>query len=185
WQQLQAFTAQRNLPIASLIMFKPAFASMTLTVVETKRLKLGRGVDGHFFGKASRSGKPMGTLESVNQQLSFLDQLNEVDADKLLTATMRELNALPNNAAAVRSAWRNGDMPAHDKLVGAKMRAQAPDLYQALVSDRNQKWLLKIEAMLHTPELEYLLLDAMHLAGPDSLLRMLEQKGFTVSPYKI
>jgi hypothetical protein len=63
------------------------------------------------------------------------------------------------------------------------MREQTPDIYEALLVERNKAWLMKIEAMLQTPELEYVLVGALHLAGPDSLLSMLRQRGYSVSAY--
>jgi uncharacterized protein YbaP (TraB family) len=183
WQKLQAFTAERNIPPATLMMFKPAFTALTLTVLEAKRLGLGQGVDGYFYRWATRSGKPVAFLETLEQQLGFLDSLNQIDPDALISGTLVELETMPEIFRQAVAAWRKGDMAQIDRLMGAKMREQTPDIYEALLVERNKAWLMKIEAMLQTPELEYVLVGALHLAGPDSLLSMLRQRGYSVSAY--
>lgn len=185
WQALQSFSAKRQLPVMTMLMFQPAFAVATLTVAETKRLKLGRGVDAHFLSRARASGKPVELLESPDQQLALLSQLNNIDPDKLINATLTELEAMGDKAEPVVAAWRKGDMAEFDRLMGKKLRAQAPELHKALVSARNRAWLSDLQNMLATPELEFLVLDALHLSGPDNLLQLLRDKGYKVSVYEL
>lgn len=184
WQALQSFSAKRQLPAMTMLMFKPAFAVATLTVTETKRLNLGRGVDAHFLARARASGKAVGLLESADRQLALLSQLNSIDPDKLIAATLSELEAMEDKADPVASAWRRGDMAEFDRLMGKKLRAQAPELHKTLVGARNQAWLKDLQTMLTTAELEFLVLDALHLSGPDNLLQLLRDKGYKVSVYE-
>jgi uncharacterized protein len=182
WEALREFSGERSLPSTSLIMFQPAFAVMTLSVLEGRRLGLGRGPDGYFYSRAHRTGKPVGYLESVEQQLVFLNRLNELDPDTLVTVTLNELSAMKEQSGPVVKAWRRGDMDTLDKLTGAKMRAEAPELYRSLVTERNEKWLGQIAAMLETSDLDYVVIDAMHLSGPGNLLELLIGQGFSVRP---
>ncbi|MDQ2077076.1 TraB/GumN family protein [Marinimicrobium sp. ABcell2] len=182
WEALREFSGERSLPSNSLIMFRPAFAVMTLSVLEGRRLGLGRGPDGYFYSRAHRTGKPVGYLESVDQQLLFLGRLNELDPDTLVTATLNELSTMEDQSEQVVNAWRRGDMAALDQLTGAKLRAESPELYRSLVTDRNEQWVDQIAAMLKTPDLDYVVLDAMHLSGPGNLLELLKAQGFSVRP---
>lgn len=185
WQALQSFSARRQLPVMSMLMFKPAFAVATLTVAETRSLNLGRGVDAHFLARARASGKAVGLLESPDRQLALLSQLNNINPDKLITATLTELEAMEDKAEPVASAWRRGDMAEFDRLMGQKLRAQAPELHKTLVSARNRLWLNDLQTMLTTAELEFLVLDALHLSGPENLLQLLRDKGYKVSVYEL
>ncbi len=185
WQALQSFSAKRQLPAMTMLMFKPAFAVATLTVAETQRLSLGRGVDAHFLARARASGKPVGLLESPDRQLALLDQLNHINPDKLIAATLTELEAMEDKAKPVASAWRRGDMAEFDRLMGKKLRAQAPELHKTLVGARNRAWLNDLQTMLTTAELEFMVLDALHLSGPDNLLQLLRDKGYKVSVYEL
>lgn len=180
WQSLRTFSSERDLPSTSLIMFQPSFAVMTLSVLEMRRLGLGRGPDGYYYRRAQRTGKPVGYLETVDQQLVFLNRLNKLDADTLVSTTLNELSTMEAQSGYVVRAWRQGDMAALDRLIGAKIRAESPELYRSLVTERNQQWLEQIIAMLEQPELDYVLVDAMHLSGPGNLLELLEERGLQV-----
>ncbi|MGI9319570.1 MAG: TraB/GumN family protein, partial [bacterium] len=71
YAELEAFCATRGIPASSLMMFKPGMVSMSLTMLELRRLGLmGAGVDAHFNSRARQDGKTIGKLETVEQQLS-------------------------------------------------------------------------------------------------------------------
>lgn len=185
WQELEKFAKARGVPMFSLLMFKPAFAGFTLTVLETKRLELANGVDAHYFYRATNNDKPIATLESVEQQLGFLQRINEMDANVLMTSMLEELTDLSATLDKATRSWRAGDMQQLDQLKGNKMRTRAPALYQALVVNRSKAWLPQFKTMLKSPEIEYVLVDAVHLAGPNNLLQMLKAEGYSVKPYAL
>lgn len=60
------------------------------------------------------------------------------------------------------------------------MQTAYPEIYQTVLVSRNKKWIPKIETMLSTPETELVLADTLHLAGDDSLLSLLQAKGYIV-----
>ena len=51
---------------------------------------------------------------------------------------------------------------------------------RVLLKDRNVAWLPQIERLFTTPEVELVMVGTGHLVGPDSVLKMLENKGYTV-----
>jgi uncharacterized protein YbaP (TraB family) len=53
-----------------------------------------------------------------------------------------------------------------------------------IVTDRNNKWMQKIEAMFATPEKEMVLVGSLHLVGDDGLLKQLRKKGYKIKPVK-
>ena len=57
-------------------------------------------------------------------------------------------------------------------------------MYKSLIADRNDAWLPKIEAMLKTREVEFVLVGALHLAGDDGLLSQLATRGYKVRQYE-
>ena len=52
--------------------------------------------------------------------------------------------------------------------------------YDRLLTNRNAKWVPQIEAMLDAPGTKLVAVGAGHLAGPDSVIKMLRDKGYTV-----
>ena len=70
--------------------------------------------------------------------------------------------------------WLRGDRSL-DELGDADMRARYPDLYAPLIRDRNAAWLPRIEEMLSRPGARFVAVGCGHLAGPDSIVVLLEQ----------
>jgi uncharacterized protein len=184
WQALEKFAQERRVPVFSLFMFKPAFASFTLTLMETKRLEFTNGVDAHYFYRARRAGKPVIALESIDQQIRFLQVANDADADALIKATLEELKNLSATTQQATQSWRKGDMEKLDEIKGKKLRTQAPGLYSELVVKRNKSWLSAFAGMLKSEDVEMVLVDSMHFTGPDNLLELFAAEGYTVKRYQ-
>ena len=55
------------------------------------------------------------------------------------------------------------------------------EFYDALFLNRNTNWVPQIEAMLDEPGNVLIAVGAGHLAGPDSVITMLESKGHTLT----
>ncbi|MFQ3190047.1 MAG: hypothetical protein ACI936_001177 [Paraglaciecola sp.] len=53
-------------------------------------------------------------------------------------------------------------------------------MYQDLLVTRNINWLPKIVNMLSDQPIEFVLVGALHLAGPDSVLAKLKAKGYKI-----
>ena len=56
----------------------------------------------------------------------------------------------------------------------------APEVYQSLLVDRNRRWVPKIEACVQTRRC-FVVVGAAHLVGPDGLVALLTQRGYTVA----
>ena len=55
-----------------------------------------------------------------------------------------------------------------------------PEVYQAVYSDRNVKWLPQIESYLGQEENYLVIVGVGHLVGDDGLVKLLTDKGHTV-----
>jgi uncharacterized protein YbaP (TraB family) len=58
-----------------------------------------------------------------------------------------------------------------------QLRTNSPDTYRMMFTDRNGRWADWIAARMQTPGTVFLAVGAGHLAGKDSLLVRLAQKG--------
>ena len=85
----------------------------------------------------------------------------------------------------MKQAWRRGNL-AQLKAVGiTPFKNEFPDIYQTLIVDRNNAWLPKIEAMVKSREVEFVLVGALHLAGDDGLLALLVARGYRVRQLQV
>jgi uncharacterized protein YbaP (TraB family) len=91
-----------------------------------------------------------------------------VDANPMdsLTRTMVELQA----------AWKRGDQSVFVRMLD-QLRTNSPDTYRMMFTDRNGRWADWIAARMQTPGTVFVAVGAGHLAGKDSLLVRLAQKG--------
>ena len=87
---------------------------------------------------------------------------------------------MPETIGQLRSTWLAGDMPGMAAVAIEPFKADYPVIYQDLLVTRNNNWLPKIESMLKDDAVELILVGALHLAGPDSLLNTLAAKGYKV-----
>ena len=58
-----------------------------------------------------------------------------------------------------------------------------PELFQALVVSRNQKWIPQIEQALQQPEPAFIVVGALHLLGKEGLVAALQDKGYSVEQW--
>lgn len=178
---LSQYCASVDLPIENILPFKPAMATLIMTFYELNRLGMAEsGVDAHYHQRAKRDGKPLGQLETAQQQLEFITSMGLGQEDELILSTVRDMQELPVMMAQLKTAWRRGDRRQLIELGIAPMRDEFPALYDSLLLDRNRAWLPQIEAMMASPQTELVLVGALHLVGEDGLLQQLAQRGYTI-----
>ena len=81
--------------------------------------------------------------------------------------------------AVRRHAWRRGDEATLAKLL-AEGFEEYPDLYRPLTTDRNRRWVPKIEALLDDRDDYLIVVGTLHLVGRDSVLELLKKQGYRV-----
>jgi len=182
---LQQFFTMRSIPMDRIIGFKPGMVSMMMTVVELQRLGLvGVGVDAYYSAKSIDDRKPLGQLETVESQIAFIANMGAGQVDEMLIYTLADIERLPDLMKSMKHAWRQGNM-AQLKAIGiTPFKKEFPEIYQSLLVDRNNAWLPKIEAMIKSREVEFVLVGALHLAGDDGLLSQLAARGYQVRQYE-
>ena len=183
YESLTSFLSDRRLPTNIMDFYKPGLAMSFLTIFELQRLGMaGIGVDKYYSDKAASENKKTEGLESIDQQLSFLEAIGEAEPDALLQHTFNEMNKLEKVLVDIKRDWRRGVFTKTLDKFMQEMKVQTPDLYVKLLKDRNQAWVPQVEALMATPATEFVMVGVAHLAGDDSLLDMLESLGYTIEP---
>ncbi len=181
YQKLVEYVATTGLMMEALNQFTAPMVVITLTMAELQKLGMAdTGVDNFFHSRAVQDGKRLQGLESVDLQLDIIANMGKGLEDEMLLSTLDELRDLPRMMNAMKSAWRRGDMKNLEDTAIAPMREQFPALYQSLLVERNDSWIPKIEALLKTPETEFILVGALHLAAREGVITRLLERGYTV-----
>ncbi|MCU0729614.1 MAG: TraB/GumN family protein [Sphingopyxis sp.] len=123
--------------------------------------------------------RPVRGLETAREQLAIFDNLPPATQDAMLAATVRDMPNSNRRLQRLVTAWSTGDVDVLASIVDDEV-AQLPVVHQRLVIDRNRAWANKIAAQMAVPGNVLVAVGAGHLAGPDSLLTMLEQRGVRV-----
>ncbi|MCV2403195.1 TraB/GumN family protein [Marinomonas sp. C2222] len=179
---LKKYLDSRNIPLANVESFTPSFLATYLSLIELEHLGFtNQGVDEFYAQKANQDSKSIAWLEEIDEQINFLVELEQLDHDFVMKFGLMELNKISELIDSIRTDWRSGDMEALAKMGITELLNDYPSIYRSLLSDRNHNWLPQIENMLTDDTIEFVLVGALHLAGPDSVLTLLENKGYTVS----
>ena len=178
---LEKFMTDRDMAFDPILKFKPGMLVMMLTVIEMKRLNVaGIGVDQFYLNKGLKDAKKFAFLEDVDDQLSFIVDMGKDNPDELIEYTLRDINQLAQQLAAIKKAWRTGDNIELKKVALTSWKSGFPELYNTMMVKRNNKWIPKIERMLQTKEIEFVMFGALHMVGDDGVLKLLKQRGYTI-----
>jgi len=162
--------------------FTPAFAAMTLVVLEMQKLGLEpeHGLDKHFFARARKEEKQIVPLETVDFQIDLLTEFTKAEGEPLMKATLKELETMKNDLTDLLNAWETGDAKKLEKLMNEAM-ADEPVIYKRLLTDRNRNWLPKIEEFLRGDKNTIVIVGAGHLVGKEGVVELLRKKGLKVT----
>ena len=177
----EAFCKERNYPIEQYQSFRPWMFAMTMTMSEMARIgaDANNGVDYFFNEKARKDQKMVGNLETVDQQIGFLTMIDTIMSNEQIAETIDELTQINTLWPEILNAWRKGDELKIEELNLIELR-KYPKLYQALIVDRNRKWISNIEGYLGSSLNTMVIVGVAHLVGNNSVVDLLRKKGYKV-----
>jgi uncharacterized protein len=162
--------------------FQPWMAAMTLALIEITKLGFdpSQGVDKHFHTRAKADARQIVALESAESQINLLAGMSRQEQELLMKETLEDIGRFKTMFDDVIEAWRTGDALKLDQLISENLRS-VPALHKKLLMDRNEQWLPKIESMLKGGQNAFVVVGAAHLVGTNSVVELLQKKGFKVT----
>lgn len=154
-----------------------------LSIAGLQFIKLGfepeYGVDAYFYNQAVQTDKTILSLETIEEQLGFFDTLSAPIQADLVEQTMLELDTFEESMDSMIAAWKAGDVAALERLT-LEGFADFPEVYDAILVQRNQNWIPDIESFINQSEDYLVIVGAAHLVGPDNVIQLLQDKGYSV-----
>jgi uncharacterized protein YbaP (TraB family) len=147
---------------------------------EAMDLRQDEGVETKLKQRFAAAGKPIGQLETNEEQLRFFDLLPETAQQSLLLGALESPAAVKKQFDVMLGAWSRGDVAAIARSFNAEM-AGSPALADLLLKRRNNNWTRWIEGRMDQPGTAMIAVGAGHLAGADSVQSMLEKRGLQVT----
>lgn len=179
-RQLADYCKKNNIPLEQITRFKPAFAAVMLTTTQLQAQgATSPGVDAYLQDEAKKAGKKVAGLETMQQHLAVLNELNNSGAETLIKSTMDDLTDSSEDFHSMRKAWRSGDLQQLEHLYLDDLKSY-PAIYQSLIVKRNNAWVKQlVQARYQTPV--FVVVGALHLAGNDGLIKQLAQQGYQIT----
>lgn len=169
---------------AMLEPMRPWLVSMTLSVLPM--LKAGyspnSGIDMALLAQTKTTKKQVKGFETLEDQVHLVADVPEAEQ---LTMLHKELTELEKSAAETNelvAAWERGDVEKIGAIDNEELATKYPAVYKRMVVDRNARWAETLNGVLKDPGTGtvFVAVGAAHLAGPDSVIQMLEKDGWKV-----
>ncbi|MEL6258963.1 MAG: TraB/GumN family protein [Pseudomonadota bacterium] len=170
-------------PIASFNPQKPWLAGLNLQSMFAiaRGYETDAGVEVVLTKDAEAAGKPLRFLEGVAEQIGILAGIPEDDQIAFLVASAISIEDEPEALDLLVAEWAEGDIDALSAMVADVDAFGAQEVYDALLTTRNENWTGQVEALLDDEAGTFLIaVGAAHLVGPDSLPAMLRARGYEV-----
>lgn len=171
-----------GLSAAQLDPMRPWLASLSLAAAPLRRAGYdpASGIDPVLRTDALVAGMTITGLETLDQQVRLLAGFPE---EGQLAYLLRSLDDFDDGATQLErlvEAWLAGNVLAIEQIGLRPIREAGERVYQALLVERNRAWADCISLILDGTGTAFIAVGALHLAGEDSVQRILENRGLTV-----
>jgi len=175
------------LPAGALAGMHPAMQAMLLGVLEARWAGLDPGFaqEQALARRALDAGHRIVSLESVALQKKVLLPDDPAEALAMIEQTLTQLESGSERASAARLAqvWAQGDLATledYERWCDCVHNEEERAAMRALNDERNPALAERIEALHREGKPLFAAVGALHMAGAQSLLRLLAARGFRI-----
>ncbi len=171
----QAVLEKLKIPTANFEPLEPWAVAMTLQLatLQAAGFDPASGVEVQLEAAAKVAKKPISGVETFEMQLGFFDTLPVDSQIKFLNESVTGFDELGTGMNALVDAWGKPDPDNLAKLMNEGLTD--PLLYAQLLANRNADWAKWIDARMARPGTVFMAVGAGHLAGKDSVQRLLKK----------
>lgn len=178
--RFDAIAKASNLPLAGLDRMKSWFAALSLAQLEMLMggIDPAAGVDVTLIARARAANMRLIGLETPRGQLELFNGLPDAEQGLLLAAAVSDVGKSRQMMRDLVALWLAGDI---ERLrTDFDDSGLSPELERRLFRDRNAAWADFLAAGRAPGRRVFMAVGAAHMAGPDSLIAMLQARGFRV-----
>ena len=170
-----------DIPLEMLSKTEPWYAAMTIEIMMLSRIGFdpSLGIEMYMLTKAQNDGKSVEGLETIEEQLQFLDGMSLDAQREMLLSTLTDSAELEEMMDDMIDAWHLGDTAVLEAGMLEEL-AEHEELNKALVTDRNARWVEQINPLLDDSDDYLIVVGALHLIGKDGVPMLLQRNGFEV-----
>jgi uncharacterized protein YbaP (TraB family) len=156
-----------------------------IAVLSMPQSRGGMILDLVLFQRATGQGKPASGLESAGEQLAVFEGLSLQDQIELIDMTLENLPSQPQLFEQLIEAYAADDLQLLTEIASfdnvQSRSASARRFMIRLNDDRNRRMVQRIIPYLEQGN-TFIAVGALHLAGPQGILALLRQQGYTAEP---
>jgi uncharacterized protein YbaP (TraB family) len=182
YEQLKKKFKEFMIPSVIYKTLKPWMAVMMITQLEMQKsgYDFSIGIDKHFLD-ITPPNKVM-ELESIEQQLSLLDNLGNGDQDEFVKFSLNDMENSKKQVDSMFFAWKNGDEKMlEDITLKDSGNKDNEKIMEAMLYNRNVNMVKKIEELLLTNKTYFVVVGAGHLLGDRGIVNKMK----ILNKYKI
>lgn len=159
-----------------------ATTRMAINAGRAQGMQVDNGADMILRHVAEAEGKQVEGLETLQLQINMFNHMPATRAPAVQAKGRRtpiaaaQIDRLSKAMAEMQSAWKRGDQSVFVRML-SQLKAASPDTYRMMFTERNARWADWVRARMQTPGTVFIAVGAGHLAGPDSLLVRLAERG--------
>ena len=181
YKTTQRRARELGIDIALLDHAEPWFVAITLLDLGMRKIgfEAERGLEQYLVVKAEHDRKQIVGLETIEKQVGIFAALPPNHQRALLAQTLEEIDTADTTMSELTNAWRDG----HLETMTEKLLADFddfPELYPALVTERNAAWTDELERRLKDGHRYLVVVGALHLVGKESVIERLGARGHRV-----
>jgi uncharacterized protein YbaP (TraB family) len=170
-----------DLPFVALDTMRPWYAGIVISdaVVRRAGYDVTSGVESVMRPAARQAGKEIRFLESIEEQMASFATLPEPVQIRFLIDGLGEIDNAADDLGGLVNAWKSGDADQLNRLLIEEDMATIPELYSALLTNRNANWAPEIDTLMKSePGVFLVAVGTAHLIGNDSVIEMLKPLGY-------
>lgn len=181
YRQASEAAVAAKIPLDMLSKTEPWFAAMTIEMMALNRIGFdpNLGIEMQMLMNANAEGKEIKGLETLEEQLGYLDGLSMQSQREMLLATLKESAELGEIMDEVILAWRHGDIEFLESEL-LESFAEQEELNRILVTDRNARWVDHIDTLLDDDDDYLIIVGALHLVGDKGVPKSLARRGIPI-----
>ncbi len=127
---------------------------------------------------------PTKGLETIEQQLSFFDQMSKAEMAEFVMGTIREYDKSDSILDQMNKLYLAQNVDLLYAFTTNDENGLSDEKQRILLDNRNKDWIAKIEGFVQEKS-TFIAVGAGHLGGPNGLIRLLEKQGYTLKPVKL
>lgn len=133
---------------------------------------------------AEEKGLEIAGFETVIEQMGFFDSFTDEQQTDMVMSTIRdEYGSTSEEMDKMMALFDDQNIDGLYQMIGEE-EGITEEMNDLILTDRNKRWIPKIESMI-SEKSTFIAVGAGHLGGPEGVIRLLEAKGYTLTPVKL